>query len=239
MEESIQSRFLNIKERISQSCHSAGRMTDDVSLVVVTKGRTAEEIMEVVKAGAVILGENYPEETIEKIQLIDKRVNPVWHMIGHLQSRKIKLMYPYFKMIHSVDSIELAKKLDTFYKVNDEKCSILLELNIAGEETKFGFSASSTRNKNELLGTIEELLSFENLRLNGLMTMPPYAIQKRQNATYYDQCRQMMELIQKKFSLKEFNQISMGTSADFETAIECGATIIRVGEAIMGKRIEK
>ena len=235
----IQTRFDDIQDRIKTACFKSGRKVEDVTLVVVTKGQPAEKIIEIVNCGATVLGENYPEETIQKINEINGKVNPEWHMIGHLQSRKIKLMHPTFSLIHSVDSVELARKLDNYYSGKNQFCNILLEVNIAGEQTKFGFDASSFSSRNVLLKDIEELSILNNIKICGLMTMPPFANEEQENKKFFDQCREFRDLLVSKLSLPECNFLSMGTSADFESAIECGATHVRIGEAIMGKRIYK
>lgn len=236
MEESIRNRYFTVTEKIGSACLKAVRQRDEVSLVVVTKGQPAEKIIEVMDAGATILGENYPEESLEKINQIEQQKKPIWHMIGHLQSRKIKLMYPNFQLIHSVDSLELAQKLDAFYFGKKEICNVLLEINLAGEESKFGFMTNTPAKRDQFLETVENLLVLQNLRLNGLMTMPPFAIREDQNKACYNLCHELLLSIKAKFGLPDFSQLSMGTSSDYETAIQCGATYIRVGEAIMGKR---
>lgn len=236
MAETIQDRYLQVNQRIEQACVQVERRLDEVKLIVVTKGHTSENISEVVKAGALILGENYPEETLKKIAEIKTDIHPSWHMIGHLQSRKIKMMHPSFSCIHSVDSFELAQKLNHFYEEKNAKIDVLIEVNISGEESKYGFNASSLQIRESLLSTIEAICSFSHIKAIGLMTMPPYAEQPTQNETCYNLCREFCEKIRDKTGLSDFKQLSMGTSADFEIAIKSGATYIRVGEAIMGKR---
>lgn len=236
MTDSIQERFKLVNERIVKACIQTGRKREDVKLIVVTKGHDSTSIIEVVKAGASILGENYPEETMRKIDEIDGQVAPVWHMIGHLQSRKIKLMYPSFTCVHSIDSLELAQKLDRFYEEKNATVDVLLEVNIAGEESKFGFDASSEPNREALLPTFESIFELKHLRLIGLMTMPPYAEEPSQNEACYNLCYDFCKVIREKYGLSQFRQLSMGTSVDFENAVKCGATYVRVGEAIMGKR---
>lgn len=237
MTDSIQERFQLVNQKIGDACHDAGRAREEVHLIVVTKGHTADSIIKVVKAGGTILGENYPEETISKIEEIDNTVKPSWHMIGHLQSRKIKLMHPAFDCIHSIDSLGLAQKLNRYYEERDSIIDVMLEVNISGEESKYGFNASSSQNRDSLFSVFEEICSLPHLKTIGLMTMPPYAKEPAQNEACYNLCQEFSEDIREKFGLTDFRQLSMGTSADFETAIKCGATYIRVGEAIMGKRI--
>lgn len=221
---------------MEQACFLSGRDVKEVDLVVVTKGHFADRINEVLKAGASILGENYPEETMSKIGEISPNYLPVWHMIGHLQSRKVKYMHPNFKVIHSLDSWDLAVKLNRFYQEKNEKIEVFIEVNISEEETKFGFPVNAKHDKEKLLITLENLTTLESLNVTGLMTMPPFAVFERQNESYYNTCRDLRDEIKMRYNLENFNHLSMGTSVDFETAIRCGATIVRVGEAIMGKR---
>ena len=236
MADSIQERYGLVNEKINLACLQAGRKRNEVNLIVVTKGQNTASIIEAVNAGAQILGENYPEETVRKIDEIGDQVNPTWHMIGHLQSRKIRLMYPSFSCIHSVDSLELSQKLNRFYEDNNTSIDVLLEVNIAGEESKFGFDASTETKRDALLATVASICDLPHLNPVGLMTMPPYANEPAQNEACYNLCYEFCEKIRYKSGLSEFRQLSMGTSSDFETAIKCGATYIRVGEAIMGKR---
>lgn len=236
MTDSIAINYLKVKSKVEQACFLSGRDVKDVNLVVVTKGHSADRINEVLKAGASILGENYPEETMRKIVEISPKFSPVWHMIGHLQSRKIKYMYPSFKLIHSLDSLELGFKLDRLYREKEEKIEVLIEVNIAEEETKFGFPVNAKSDREKLFSAIESLLNLKSLNVTGLMTMPPFAVFERQNESYYNSCRDLREEITLRFNLDHFKHLSMGTSVDYETAIRCGSTHVRVGEAIMGKR---
>jgi PLP dependent protein len=183
-----------------------------------------------------LLGENYPEETLQKIELLKGQYNPKWHMIGHLQSRKIKLLFPSFNLIHSIDSLELARKLDGYCKNNELTIDVLIEVNISGELTKQGFVASTPKNRDLLMFDFDVLNSFKRLKIHGLMTMPPYAVFEAQNKECYNICRDLLEKLKAHFNNDLFSELSMGTSADFVTAIHEGATYVRVGEAIMGPR---
>ena len=233
--DTIRDRFCAINQKIEEACVLSGRKFTDLKLIVVTKGQSVEKILEVVDAGSINLGENYPEETIIKIEKLKRITTLQWHMIGHLQSRKIKLIYPDFYKVHSIDSLSLAEKINKFYQTKNSVCEILLELNIAGEASKYGFDASSIKNRDNLLVTIENLLQLKNLHIGGLMTMPPVTEKPENNEIYFNNCREFMEKINNHFSIN-LTDLSMGTSMDFESAIKCGATYVRVGEAIMGKR---
>jgi hypothetical protein len=237
MSETIQDRYKQVVQKVEHASKQFGRAVEDVKLIIVTKGHDTANIIDVVNAGASILGENYPEETLRKIKEINEEVKPTWHMIGHLQSRKIKMMHPAFSCIHSIDSVELAQKLNRFYYEKDSIIDVLLEVNIAGEESKFGFDASNDQKMEQLYDEFEKIILLPNIKMVGLMTMPPYAVEPTQNEACYNLCNEFCSKIRDKLGLSHFRQLSMGTSADFETAIKCGATYVRVGEAIMGKRV--
>jgi len=236
MTDSIQERFNEVQNKIILACQKVKRSPKDVHLVVVTKGQNAEAINQVIRAGAKILGENYPEETIEKISQVDQKMQVKWHMIGHIQSRKIRYLDPTFSMIHSIDRLEIAQKVNQSYTVRNKTIDVLIEVNIVGEESKYGFNVSSMKEETNFLKQLEVILTQKNLNPIGLMTMPPFASTERQNVECYNICRELLNKIQYQFGLKYFKQLSMGTSGDYVTAIECGATYVRVGEAIMGKR---
>lgn len=204
--------------------------------MVVTKGQPPEKIRDVVKAGASNLGENYPEETRQKIDELQDLPTIQWHMIGHLQSRKIKMINPTFSLIHSVDSLELAAKLDVFFGRIHKICDILIEVNVSGEATKYGFTVSDEASKDYFFETFERIKTFSNIKVHGLMTMPPLMFDEGPAGYYFDRCRILLEEIQTRFGDINIKELSMGTSHDFSTAIRCGATFVRVGEAIMGPR---
>jgi PLP dependent protein len=236
MNSTVRDNFLKVTDRICEACNRTNRDSQSVRLVVVTKGQLPEKINEVLEAGANQLGENYPEQTIRKIPFINSGFKPSWHMIGHIQSRKIKFLLPNFSMIHSIDSVGLAQKLDNYFLENRVKIPALIEVNLSGEKSKFGFNVSSKEEKDTFFLEIERVLQTKNLSLNGLMTMPPNTMDSNESRKYFARCRELLFTIQQKFSLTRFTELSMGTSMDFEVAIEEGATLVRIGEAIMGKR---
>jgi PLP dependent protein len=235
----IQDRYQNINERIEKSCVKAGRSREGVKLVVVSKGQPVEKIVEVINAGARILGENYLDETVVKIAEIGVRQNLQWHMIGHLQSRKVKYLYPDISMIHSIDRMDVANKIEAFCIEKVFKLNGLIELNIAGEESKTGFDVSTDDKITANMENFIKICSLKLLNIVGLMVMPPYSLNPDQNRRYFEKCRKIMELVNNNLTQKKIFELSMGTSADFETAIEEGSTYVRVGEAIMGPRVQK
>lgn len=237
MSNEIKEKYLAILEKISSTEISAGRNRNSVKLIVVTKGQPAKKINEVIAAGASLLGENYPEETIEKIPEITGNID--WHMIGHLQSRKIKHIVDHFAMIDSIDRDEIALKLDAQLGASNKVMPALFEVNLSGEASKSGFAAWDENTWGVLCDHFLELMQLKNLKFYGLMTMPPYANDPEESRYVFQKCRKLLTLMQNRIGVNSFNQLSMGTSLDYEVAIQEGATFVRIGEAIMGKRIYK
>lgn len=233
-EASIAEKYALVEEKIQAAIKRSDRRPDDVHLVVVTKGQTPQKITEAIAAGATSLGENYPEETSQKIEEMGEEAASVdWHMIGHLQSRKIKYVVNNFDMIHSIDRSEIAVALDQKLTV---PMNALLEVNLSGEESKGGFAVWDEAQWSKFSGTVAELVELKNLQFLGLMTMPPFANRAEDSRQYFEKCHRLLEFMQKQLGRASFTQLSMGTSIDYEAAIEEGATYVRIGEAIMGPR---
>jgi pyridoxal phosphate enzyme (YggS family) len=234
-----------VRENIHKSAGKAGRDPDEIKLVAVSKTVTLEGILEAVKAGATILGENRVQEARDKIkQITDHRslftppIPPLskggakggieWHLIGNLQKNKAKTAVQLFDLIHSVDSIELARTLNNCARKIDKKQRILVQVNLSEEETKHGIVESV------LPRLCEEISVMDNLNLQGLMTMPPYFEDADRARPYFKRLRKIRDDAEKKgYSLPE---LSMGMTNDYEAAIEEGSTMIRVGTAIFGSR---
>jgi pyridoxal phosphate enzyme (YggS family) len=212
-----------VRERIARACERAGRSPDEVVLVGVTKGRSAEEVVEAVDAGLEDVGENRVQEALAKLeQAALLRASPRWHFIGHLQTNKAKVVAGPFAIIHSVDSIRLAQALS---KQARAPLPALLEVNVAGEATKFGFAPS------ELPGALQDIRTMPNLDVRGLMTVAPAVAEAESVRPVFRQLR----ILRDELGMRE---LSMGMTDDFEVAIEEGATIVRVGRAIFGERTE-
>lgn len=207
----------------------AGRMPDDVLLVAVTKTRTSDEINEAIDAGITDIGENKVQEIMDKFDHV-KPVN--WHMIGHLQTNKVKYIIDKVCLIHSVDSFKLAEEIDKrayqFGKIMD----ILIQINPAMEESKFGITTEETGK------LIEDILNnCKNIRIRGLMCIAPFEDNKEEIRIYFRQVRLLYEQYSKfKHDRLSFNYLSMGMSHDYEAAILEGSNVIRVGTAIFGER---
>jgi pyridoxal phosphate enzyme (YggS family) len=226
----LKQQLEQIKERIRLAAESCSRDPDTIRLVAVSKTVPVERVKEAIEAGATILGENYVQEAQEKFEaLIHYPVS--WHFIGHLQSNKAKYAVRLFDLIHSVDSLKLARALDKAAKNTDKIQAILVQVNISGEETKSGISAAEVP---ELLAQISRL---ENLSVKGLMTMPPYFYQPEKVRPFFAALRELRDqLWEKPLPNVAMHELSMGMSGDFEVAIEEGATLVRIGTAIFGER---
>jgi len=234
--ETISDRYSRILESINNVCMKTGRNPEHIKLVVVTKKQSTEKILQVIQAGASILGENYPEEGYTKFKAIPENYSVQWHMIGHIQSRKLKFVAGFCSYVHTIDRLEIASGLDKEIKKAEKTIPALLEVNLSGEENKFGFSAAHPEGRNQLFHDVEKMLQYDAIELLGLMTMPPFTKNAEDSREIFRQCRLLQEEISRIFSLPSFIQLSMGTSQDYEVAIQEGATFLRIGEAIMGER---
>lgn len=202
---------------------------DDVLLVAVTKTRTADEINQAIDAGITDIGENKVQEIMDKFDF----VKPVrWHMIGHLQTNKVKYIIDKVSMIHSVDSIKLADEINKRAKAKNIVTDILIQINPAGEESKFGIANEETGD------LINEILDkYENIRIKGLMSIAPFEENPDDVRTYFHQVKELCDKFSKiKHERLDFKYLSMGMSHDYQVAIEEGSNLIRVGTSIFGQR---
>jgi pyridoxal phosphate enzyme (YggS family) len=232
----ISDNYHKVLERIEKSANSAGRDTQDVKLVVVTKGQSIQSVRNAFSAGIRVFGENYVQEAINKIESFSEEKEIEWHMIGHIQSRKARHVCEHFNWVESLDSIKLAKRLNRFSDDADRVLPVLLEINVSGEESKFGFPAWKSNLWDDLLQDLEQILALSNLAVCGLMSMPPLFADPEKVRPYFQRLRKLQGFLRKGLPQISWNELSMGMSGDFEVAIQEGATIIRVGTAIMGSR---
>lgn len=236
--ESITTRYLKVAETIRKLSKIQFDNEEHVKLVVVTKGQPLEACIEVIAAGAVNFGENYPEETVKKFAGIDMGgIN--LHMIGHIQSRKIKLLHPLFSYIHSIDSIELAKKVSEYFAQQESKVNALIEVNFTAEITKSGFRIYNPDHQAIFINTFEGLLKLDGFNIIGLTTMGYYPENEEINRSVFRECQSLLIKLRDKYKIETLCELSMGTSGDYKTAIAEGATMVRVGELIMGPRLNK
>ena len=234
--QSIRERYLQTLDRIAVSARSVSRNPDDVKLVVVTKTQPLDVVQAAVEAGVRILGENYPEEGVMKIQSMAGRIGVEWHMIGHVQSRKAKLVAEHFSLVHSLDSLKLAARLDRFAGEFERVLPVLLEFNIGGEQSKSGWNITDVAWLDVLMSELGTLLAFSHLQVRGLMTMPPLGEHPESARMYFQKLVRLRDTLAEHFPRADWSALSMGTSTDYEVAVREGATMVRVGTAIIGAR---
>jgi pyridoxal phosphate enzyme (YggS family) len=216
-----------VKARISQAAAKSNRSADDIELVAVTKTHSAEVVREAIAAGQVVLGESKVQETRAKIPLLPSNLR--WHFIGHLQKNKVRHALPLFELIHSVDSLELAQAIDRIAHDDGFHPRVLLEVNVAGEASKFGFQPDKLHQE------MESLLALPRLSIEGLMCIPPLGHDAEASRKHFITLRELRNTFETEFDLK-LPHLSMGMTNDYSVAIEEGATLIRVGTAIFGER---
>ena len=234
--ERIQKNYQKTLSQIADAAHTAGRKPESVKLVVVTKKQPLSLIEAAIAAGVKVFGENYPEEAVKKMQSLGEKNTVEWHMIGHVQSRKASVVAENFALLHSLDRLKTARRLDKFSAELGRKLPVLLEFNVGGESSKHGWDASDESRWEELFPDVEEILSLENLDVQGLMTMPPFFGDAELARPYFRQLRRLRNYLRDQYPQVKWEQLSMGTSGDFHIAVEEGATIVRVGQAIVGSR---
>ena len=236
MYKKIYDNYLSVLDRITKAAKNAGRDPDDIRLVVVTKTQPIEAIQAVVEAGATDLGENYVEEALPKITGLKSEKAIKWHMIGHLQSRKVLPVCEYFQYLHSLDSLKLAEKLARNASELNISLPVMLEFNVGGEESKSGWNIWINENWDDILSDIENIIALPALNLLGVMTITPYSPNPEESRPYYQRLRKFQEIVINHFKLSNFTDLSIGMSGDFEIAIQEGSTWVRVGQAIFGSR---
>jgi pyridoxal phosphate enzyme (YggS family) len=221
-----------VREHLTRAAKRAGRDPDEIALMAVSKTKPVEDIVAAYAAGQRLFGENRVQEFASKLAVLGGRVldGMEFHMIGHLQSNKAKPGAELFHAIDSVDSRKLAERLDSSAELLGKTLDILIEINVGGEEAKSGIAPSSR----ELDEILEHASEWKNLRVRGLMTVPPFTEDPEGARAYFRQLRELRDSLAKKgFAL---DKLSMGMSHDFEVAIEEGSTCVRVGTAIFGER---
>lgn len=237
---SIRACYEQVLEKIASAAHSAGRKPDEVQLVVVTKTHPPETVYEAIAAGACCLGENYAEEAVEKMQALAAMGVDLslmqWHMIGHVQSRKAPLIARYFDLIHSLDSVKLAQKLNQSAGEQKRTLPVFLQLNVSGEESKSGLPAWHESHTKSLMEAVGEILTYPQITIQGLMTVPPFFDDPEQARPFFRKLRDWRDFLAKEFPGVHWEHLSMGMSGDFEVAIQEGATLVRIGTAILGAR---
>jgi pyridoxal phosphate enzyme (YggS family) len=233
----IKTNFNQVQEEIRNTTLLAGRKIEDVKLVVVSKGHSIDVVNAALNAGIRTLGENYVEEAVQKINQIKQMEMPIeWHMIGHIQSRKAKRVCEIFDYVHSIDSTKLANRLNKFASEIGRMLPILLECNVSGEASKFGWRAWEEESWGQLLPEFNQISSLSNLEVRGLMTIAPFLQDVEATRPYFRRLRKLSEFLTSQIKGVSWQELSMGMSADYKVAIQEGASIVRIGSAILGKR---
>jgi pyridoxal phosphate enzyme (YggS family) len=226
---SIAENLHGISARIAAAARQAGRDPSSIRLVAVSKTNAAAAVDEAARGGQRLFGENYVQELLAKAREVTVPVE--WHFIGHLQSNKVRQIAGLVTMIHSVDRLSLAEEIDRQWGKLGQACEVLIEVNIAGEATKSGTTAS------DVLDLVHRVAALPHVLVRGLMTMPPFFDDPEEARPYFRALRRLSgEIARQNIPRVEMAELSMGMSGDFEAAIQEGATLVRVGSAIFGER---
>ncbi|MDF2521603.1 MAG: YggS family pyridoxal phosphate-dependent enzyme [Clostridia bacterium] len=227
--DSIKNNIEAIKKEIEGICLKSGKNPDDITIIAVTKTVDTDRINYAVDCGMTNLGENKVQEIMDKYEPVNKNVK--WHLIGHLQTNKVKYIIDKVELIHSVDSVKLAEEISKKALKNNLIKEVLVQVNVAKEESKFGIDIE------EVISFVKTIAAFENIRVKGLMTIAPYDENPENVRPIFRQLRQKFdELAQMNIPNTDMKYLSMGMSNDYAIAIEEGANMVRIGTAIFGKR---
>jgi pyridoxal phosphate enzyme (YggS family) len=227
---SVAQNLERVREQIAGAAAKVGRAVDEIGLVAITKMHPADRVREAIEAGQTLFGESRVQEARAKIPELPSNLR--WHFVGHLQKNKIRHALPLFELFHSIDSLALAQDMNRIANEEGMHPRVLLEVNVAGEGSKFGFKLETVRAEMELL------LALPRLSIEGLMCIPPLAEEAEASRAFLVQLRELRDALEKEFDLK-LPQLSMGMTSDFPVAVEEGATLVRVGTAIFGERTKK
>jgi pyridoxal phosphate enzyme (YggS family) len=239
----IEANLEKVSERIASAARRSGRRADEIRLVAITKTHPADVVEMAYLAGVRDFGENRVEEASVKVPAVQERVpsreQPCWHMVGHLQRRKAKAAVALFDWIHSVDSLRLAQRINRMAAESGKAPPVLLEVNVSGEASKYGFDASPSGGgeaQDLFIADVEQILALPHVRPCGLMTMAPIVADPEQARPVFVALRALRDQLHCRFPQVDWGELSMGMTDDFEVAIEEGATMVRIGRAIFGER---
>ncbi|MCX4319739.1 MAG: YggS family pyridoxal phosphate-dependent enzyme [Lachnospiraceae bacterium] len=225
----LKENLIHVQENIAQACKNAGRKREEVTLVAVSKTKPVSMLQEIYNCGVRDFGENKVQEICDKREEMPKDMK--WHMIGHLQRNKVKYIIGDVALIHSVDTYRLAEEINIQAKKIKRIVPVLIQVNIAGEATKFGIS------REETLQLVTEISKLDSLRIKGLMTIAPFVENPEENRAYFREIKELsVDIAAKNIDNVSMDILSMGMTGDYMVAIEEGATIVRVGTGIFGAR---
>ena len=225
----LKDNYAAVLDKIKKACNQVGRDTEDVTLIAVSKTKPVEMLQEVYDAGCRDFGENKVQEILDKYDKLPDDIR--WHMIGHLQTNKVKYIVDKVYMIHSVDSLKLAQEISKEALKKNVTVNVLLEVNVAKEESKFGIMSE------EVLSFYKDVVDLPGLKVCGLMTIAPYVEDSEENRQYFVKLKQLIvDMQREKTDNIIVGELSMGMTGDYEVAVEEGATFVRVGTGIFGER---
>ena len=225
----LKENLTKVEENIQKACNKAGRKRSEVTLIAVSKTKPVEMLQEIYNEGIREFGENKVQEMCEKMELMPQDIK--WNMIGHLQTNKVKYIIGKTSLIHSVDSLKLAEEIQKQAVKHDVTADILVEVNIANEESKFGIS------KDETIQMVRDIAKLDHLKIKGLMTIAPFVENPEDNRLYFREIKQLsVDINNQNIDNVCMDILSMGMTGDYEVAIEEGATMVRVGTGIFGER---
>lgn len=226
----IRENIKDVEDKIGAACEKAGRPAKEVKLIAVSKTKPVEMLQEAYACGCRDFGENKVQELVDKWEQMPKDIR--WHMIGHLQRNKVKYIVDKVYLIHSVDSLRLAEEISKEAGKKGVTVSVLIEVNVAEEESKFGTTV------NEAYELVENIAKLPNIRIKGLMTIAPYVENAEENKQYFEKLRQIyVDIKRKNIDNVYMEELSMGMTGDYETAVMEGATYVRIGTGIFGERL--
>ncbi|MCP1101701.1 pyridoxal phosphate enzyme (YggS family) [Aequitasia blattaphilus] len=225
----IKTLYQMVQRNISAACKNSGRSTEDVTLIAVSKTKPIPKLEEAYQLGIRDFGENKVQELVEKYEALPKDIR--WHMIGHLQRNKVKYIIDKVSLIHSVDSIKLAREIEKEGKKHNLRMPVLIEVNVAREESKFGLYPE------ELDDFFDEVRQFQHIEIKGLMTIAPYVHNPEENRGVFQELRKIsVDISMKNLDNTDMSILSMGMTGDYMVAIEEGASMVRVGTGLFGER---
>lgn len=225
----LKEQLQEVEKRIQAACDRAGRKREEVTLIAVSKTKPVETLQEAYDLGVRIFGENKVQELTAKYEALPKDIH--WHMIGHLQTNKVKYIIDKAELIHSVDSLKLAETIEKEAAKHDLIADILVEVNVAEEESKFGMKME------EVIPFVEKVSAFPHVRVRGLMTIAPFVEDPEENRSIFADLHKLyIDIKKKNHDNDTVSVLSMGMTNDYEVAIEEGATMVRVGTGIFGAR---
>lgn len=231
----IAANLARVQGRIAAAVQQSGRAADAVRIVAITKGHPAEAVRALLDLGVADIGESYVDEALPKQEALAGQGRVQWHMVGHVQSRKARDVAQHFSMVHSLDSLKLAERLARFAGEAGLQLPVLLECNVSAEASKYGWDV--TQDADAFVADAEAIARLEHLQLRGLMSMAPVVSAPAEARPYFERTRRLRDELAGRLGA-ELSELSMGMSDDFEAAILEGATLLRIGTALLGPRVD-